>query len=76
MSFRYAYPGVWDGTFSRCSWAQGPCLSPLEGNDCWTYTCLSSNISCPASTNVKCQGYTPVSCAMTPDGNRSVPEVE
>lgn len=45
----YAYPGVWDGQFSGCSWKQGECITPMEGDDCWVYTCTGSQVYCPSS---------------------------
>ena len=48
----YAYPGVWDGQFTGCSWKMGECPSPLEGDDCWLYSCKGSDVHCPPS----CEG--------------------
>ena len=45
----YAFPGVWDGDFWGCAWKMGECPSPLEGDDCWLYTCQGSDVHCPSS---------------------------
>lgn len=68
--YRYAYPGVWDGAFSGCSWTQGACISPLVGDDCLVFTCKSPNISCPASYARKCPGWSPMGCGKPPHETR------
>lgn len=47
--WEYAYPGVWDGSFQGCSWQRGECISPMEGDDCWIYTCGQTDVHCPSS---------------------------
>ena len=47
--FSYAYPGVWDGQFWGCAWVMGECPFPMEGDDCWLYTCKGSEVHCPSS---------------------------
>lgn len=48
-SHSYSYPGVWDGSFQRCSWTVGECVTPMEGDDCLVFTCQGSDVHCPSS---------------------------
>ncbi len=43
----YAFAGVWDGQFSGCTWKMGDCPAPMEGSDCWLFTCKTSTVQCP-----------------------------
>ena len=47
--FQYAYPGIWEGNFTGCSFSTGACTRPMEGDDCFVATCEGAGVVCPPS---------------------------
>ena len=65
--WQYAYPGVFEGNLSGCSWAAGqPCRSPLVGDDCFELRCGNIAVDCPPQGQPACPGFTKTSCGKMP----------
>lgn len=45
--FQYAYPGIWEGNFTGCSFSTGACTRPMQGDDCFVATCQGAGVVCP-----------------------------
>lgn len=72
--WRYAYPGVFEGNLSDCTWAEGQkCRSPLVGEDCFEMRCGGIAIDCPPPGQETCPGFTGTACDKMPPPNDGKP---
>ena len=65
--WKYAYPGVFEGSLSTCTWeAASSCLAPLTGSSCFEVSCKDLNVTCPPSGQEVCPEFKNMSCGNMP----------
>ena len=70
LHYKYLFPGVFTGTWGKCSWYQSNCTDHPTG-PCVILECdAASNVSCPPPGIEKCPGFSTTGCATDPSGKR------
>ena len=68
--YSYAYPVVWNATFSNCEHSVGDCYGPLDAEECDLIKCGDGLVDCPPPNVKKCPDWDPVGdCGEIPDSN-------
>lgn len=72
--WRYAYPGVFEGNLTGCTWAGGQtCRTPLKGEDCFEVRCGHLALDCPPRGQEVCPGFNNLACGKMPPPNEAKP---
>ena len=66
--YRYAYPIVWNATFTGCRFSTGDCYGPIEDDECDVVHCDNGQVSCPPDDVPKCPDWDPIGdCGPVPN---------